>query len=403
MTYLLEIIRSGFSSLMVNKLRTFLTMSGVIIGIATMIGIASLINGINRAVIEEMESLGPNVICISKDETGITFSLPRGRTRQINYNEVNALRRSCSAIDVISMVAKWSGEVSYGGRIKSFATIYGVDEDYLRIAGLTLADGRFFTGAEVERGRPCVIGKKVAETLFGKSPAIGMPISIRGQGFKVIGVLEEVGMASGTTYDDAILIPYLRYRRMFIDRPTDYALVIPKKDVSVDEACEQIRYSLRSIRRIPRGANDTFAVLTKEAMLETHNRLTSTLYLAVKVVSSIALVVSSVGIINIMLVSVMERTREIGLRKAVGATRKAVALQFLVESVILTLTGGIFGVAFGYIMVALASRTGKLPISLNPSVVPLAFSLCCGVGIFSGLYPAVKAAFLDPVEALRYE
>ena len=402
MTWVLEALRIALLSLLANRLRTLLTVLGVIIGIATIIGMLALINGINRSVLAEFERLGPNVIYITRDEPGLHVG-DTGRPRKhLTYSEVAELRRRCTSIDRISIVSQVRSPVSYRGN-NDIATILGVEADYDEIASLNLADGRFFTELEEDKSRVCVLGAAVAANLFGKVSPVGKMIDIEGQRFRVIGLLEESGLVLGSRYDEALLISYHWCRAMFGEQIQDYVMLLPVKSIDPEDAVEHIRLTLRAIRRIPLDGEDSFAISTHETMLEAYNELTGSIYWVMRIVASVALLVSGIGIMNIMLVGVMERTREIGLRKAVGANRAAIALQFLIEAVVLTLVGGILGIGVGYLIRIVVGSLTPLPASVPVWAVPFAIGICCSIGIFFGLYPALRASGLDPVKALRYE
>jgi len=401
-TWVLEALRIALLSLLANRLRTLLTVLGVIIGIATIIGMLALINGINRSVLAEFERLGPNVIYITRDEPGLHVG-DTGRPRKhLTYSEVAELRRRCTSVDRISIVSRVRSPVSYRGN-NDIATILGVEADYDEIASLNLSDGRFFTKLEEDKSRVCVLGAAVAANLFGKVSPVGKMIDIEGRRFRVIGVLEESGLVLGSRYDEALFIPYYWCRAMFGEQIQDYVMLLPVKSIDPEDAVEHIRLTLRAIRRIPLDGEDSFAISTHETMLEAYNELTGSIYWVMRIVASVALLVSGIGIMNIMLVGVMERTREIGLRKAVGANRAAIALQFLIEAVVLTLVGGILGIGVGYLIRIVVGSLTPLPASVPVWAVPFAIGICCSIGIFFGLYPALRASGLDPVKALRYE
>jgi len=404
MTWFWGIVMIALKSLAANKLRTVLTVLGVVIGIGTIIGMLSLINGINRSVTEEFERLGPDVLYVTRDEPGIHVDVGRKRDRkEIELEEVEELLRRSASLDRASMVSERRSRAGFKGARTGIITVRGVQWDYADVASLPLEQGRPFTPSEDLKSRVCILGGNVVETLFGRTSALGREVEIEGRGFSVVGVLEKTGMVFGSSYDDVVIVPYRAATAIFGESPEDYVMAVPRAGVALDEAIEETRVVLRAIRKIPPGREDTFAISTQESLLETYNRLTGTIYWVMRIVASIALLVSGVGIMNIMLVAVMERTREVGLRKAVGATRAAVMGQFLVEAVVLTLMGGVLGIALGFLIRLGVDLGTPLPASVPAWAVPMALGICCGVGIFFGMYPAVRASGLDPVEALRYE
>jgi putative ABC transport system permease protein len=398
------IVVIALKSLAANKLRTGLTVLGVIIGIGTIIGMLSLINGINESVTEEFKRLGPNVVYITRDEPGIHMGAREDRNREaVELEEVEELVRRSGTVGRASIIAERRGRAAFRGTHTGMLTVRGVLADYADVAKAPLEQGRFFTPSEDRKSRVCVLGSNVAETLFGKAAALGKEIELEGRGFSVVGVLEKTGMVFGSSYDDVVTIPYRAAIAIYGKSPEDYAMAIPREGVALAEMMEETRVVLRVIRKIPPAGEDNFAISTQESLLETYNKLTRTIYWVMRVVASVALLVSGIGIMNIMLVAVMERTREIGLRKAVGATRVAVMVQFLVEAVVLTLMGGLAGVALGFLIRLGVDLGTPLPASVPAWAVPMALGICCGVGIFFGFYPAFRASGLDPVEALHYE
>jgi putative ABC transport system permease protein len=398
------IIRIALGSLAANKLRTALTVLGVIIGIGTIIGMLSLINGINRSVTEEFERLGPNVIYVTRDQPGLHLETGAGKQRKrIRLEEVEELERRCGSLDMVSMVAERRGRVSFKGSRTGMITVRGVLADYADVAKVPIAEGRFFTAAEDRKSRVCVLGSEVVKTVFGRMRPLGRTVDIEGRSFVVVGVLEETGMVFGSSYDNVAIIPYRAAKGIFGEDPTDYVMAVPRSGLALGEVIEEVRTTLRLIRKVGPGKEDGFAVSTQESLLETYNRLTGTIYWVMRIVASIALLVSGIGIMNIMLVAVMERTREIGLRKAIGATRAAIMGQFLVEAVVLTLIGGVAGIALGFLIRLGVDLGTPLPASVPVWAVPMSLGICCAVGLFFGLFPAFRASGMDPVEALRYE
>jgi putative ABC transport system permease protein len=282
-------------------------------------------------------------------------------------------------------------------------TVRGVSHDYEDVGKVAVDEGRFFTEAEDRKSMVCVLGAGVVKAVFGRVPPVGREIEIDGRKLRVVGTLEATGSVFGTSSDDIALVPYRVVLEVFGRSRDNIAMMLPREGVRVEDAMDDVRVTMRVIRKIPPGKADGFALSTQESLLETYNKLTGSIYWVMRIVASIALLVSGIGIMNIMLVAVMERTREIGLRKAIGATRKAIMAQFLVEAVVLTLMGGAVGIALGFLIrIGVAAGT-PLPASVPAWAVPMAIGICCAVGIFFGAYPALRASALDPVEALRYE
>lgn len=398
------IVRIALKSLWANKLRTVLTTVGVIIGIGTIIGMLSLINGINRSVMQEFKKLGPNVVYITRFEPGLHVGV-RGQheRRKIIFSEVEKLKRRAGSIDKMSIVSDGRGRVGFQGRRTGMVTVRGVSSEYADVGKVAIDQGRFFTGAEDRRSMVCVLGANVVESIFGKGSPIDREVEIEGRKFQVVGTLEATGVVFGQSSDDIALVPYRAVREIFGDSNENIVMALPREGTGVEDAINDLRVAMRVIRRIHPGKEDDFALSTQESLLETYNKLTGSIYWVMRIVASIALLVSGIGIMNIMLVSVMERTREIGLRKAIGATRMAVMGQFLVEAVVLTLIGGVVGIALGFFIRVGVALATPLPASVPVWAVPLALGICCAVGIFFGFYPAFRASGLDPVESLRYE
>ncbi len=403
MNWLGETIRIALASLRANKLRTLLTVIGVVIGIGTIIGMLSLINGINRSVMNEFERLGPNVLYLTSEEPGIHVGRDRRDRKVVTLEEVEALRRRCRSLERISIIAEGRGRAGYRGRKSGMLTILGSQADYVDIANLDIDGGRFFDRLEGEKAHVCVLGKGVVETLFGPVSPLGKEVEIQGRTFKVLGTLSESGTMLGHSFDDTAVIPYRWFQALFGKTRQEYAMASPGSDVDLNDAVDDLRLTMRLVRKIPLAEEDGFAVSTQETLVDTYKKLTASVYWVMRIVASIALLVSGVGIMNIMLVVVMERTAEVGLRKAVGAPRKAILGQFLIESVLMTLTGGLVGVGLGYLIRFVVSSATPLPASVPIWAVPLSLMICCAVGVFFGLYPAVRASGLDPVRALRYE
>jgi len=401
--FLLETTMIALKSLRANKLRSILTILGVVIGIGTIIGMLSFINGINESVMEELKRLGPNVFYITRDKPGIRVGHGRDRPPEIELEEVEGIRRRVESLSGITMVAEDRSRVFFRTRRTGMMTIRGVQSDYAEVSKVDIADGRFFQRMEGRKSRVCILGSGVVEAIFGKLNPIGREVEIKGRKFKVIATLEESGQIFGSTFDEVAIVPYEWFNVLFGTGRDEYAMALPVEGADVFDTIEEVRLAMRAERRIALGKEDNFALSSQESVTDTFNQLTASIYWVMRIVASIALVVSGVGIMNIMLVVVMERTREIGLRKAVGAPRAAILGQFLVESIVLTLTGGIIGIGFGYLLRFLVAVGTPLPASVPVWAVPLAVGICCTIGVFFGFYPALKASGMDPVEALHYE
>jgi putative ABC transport system permease protein len=403
MSWLWETVRIAFVSLRANKLRTMLTVIGVVIGIGTIIGMLSLINGINGSVMKEFERLGPDVLYLTSEAPGIHVGRDRRDRPPVTPEEVESLRRRCRSLSRISIVGEARGKVAYRGRKTGMLTVSGVQSDYVEISKLDISEGRFFDLMEGEKSRVCILGSGVIETLFGDMSALGREVEINGNTFRVLGTLRESGTILGQSLDDTAIIPYRWFRVLFGKTAQEYAMASPTAGTDLEDAVDDLRMSMRLVRKIPLGKDDDFAVSTQETLVDTYKKLTGSIYWGMRIVASIALLVSGVGIMNIMLVVVLERTAEIGLRKAVGAPRRAIMGQFLIESVMMTLTGGAIGLGLGYLIRVIVAAATPLPASVPIWAAPISIMICCAVGVFFGLYPAVRASGLDPVRALHYE
>jgi putative ABC transport system permease protein len=401
-----------------HKLRSGLTILGVVIGTITIIVIAAFVSGIQSRVTKEIESFGTNSIYIYKFEPGFNFNPSREERmrKPLSYEDALAIRDECPSVThvspFLSPVAFDQGSltqrvpVRYRDTEMLNATVTGCLTAYFRMGNVDIAEGRFFTEAENEhREDVIVIGQDVANTLFPGLRPVDKEILINGRYFRVIGVLEK--RDNFLTPDDdpnnenkSIYLPYESLRKMFPNLKDNF-IIAQAQIGSLDRAQEEIRQVLRKRRNVAYSAPDNFGVSTADQIMEQFAAITGGVFLLMVAISSVGLLVGGIGVMNIMLVSVTERTREIGVRKAIGARRRDIVLQFLVEASTLTSLGGVLGILIGWGI----AEVVKL---ILPTFVPLwapivGFVVSVGLGIGFGIWPAWKAAKLDPIEALRYE
>lgn len=392
-----------------HKLRTLLTMLGVIIGTGTIIGVGAILTGFDGAVTNVLKSFGPNSVIVSRTPAFQTSDLtPEQRARkQFTHEDGVTLREECEACLRVSammwpnhfpVVAKYKGNAIYQAQLR------GVEESYAESGQIDMHHGRFFTEAEDRHSAPvAVIGADIEKGLFGEENAIGKSILVDGQQFRVIGSMYRPSATFFDSSDNRILVPFFSMRKAY-PSAKDVAFVIAAQDGMLPRAEDEIRTILRIRRHVPPNKPDNFELSTAQQMVEQFRQITSMTFLVMIVLSSIGLLVGGIGVMNIMLVSVTERTREIGIRKAVGARRVDIIVQFLLEASVLTGLGGLLGLVLGW-GIALLS---KLVFSSLPTTVPAWAAITgvvvsVGVGLFFGIWPASKAAKLDPVIALRYE
>lgn len=399
----------AFDTIRAHKLRSLLTMLGVIIGTGTIIAVGSILTGFDGAVTNVFKSFGPNAIIVSREPAFRTSDLtPEERARkQITYENVVAIREQCSACNRVSamlwvnhgpIVSKYKGNAVYQTRLQ------GMEESYAQTGQVDMNKGRFFTEIEDRHRAPvAVIGADVEKGLFGEENPIGKLITVDGQQFQVIGTMHRPSASFFDSSDNRVFLPFFAMKKVY-PNALEVAVSVTAKDAMLPVALDQIRSLLRVQRHIPPNKPENFAISTAEQMVEQFRQITSMTFLVMIVLSSIGLLVGGIGVMNIMLVSVTERTREIGIRKAIGARRQDITVQFLLEASVLTGLGGIAGLALGW-LIASASKLvfTSLPIAVPAWAAISGIVVSVGVGLFFGIWPANKAAKLDPVQALRYE
>ncbi|MBN1503874.1 MAG: ABC transporter permease [Candidatus Eisenbacteria bacterium] len=402
-----ESIRMALSSLMTHKLRAGLTVLGIVIGITTVVGMVSLVQGLNQSMARQIRSMGTSVLYVRKYEPGLFMGeLPESLRHREDFEvaDAEAIERLCPSVAAAVPLTYTGGVFKYGDRETRSNYAVGTFPAYLDIQDLAVSEGRCFTEEEqAHRADVCVMGQDLLEALFPHSSAVGRWVSFGGKRFLVVGELEAKGKFLGQSMDDYALMPYSTLQKRF---GPDLDTYINAKPVSVEDtekAIDEIKEVLRRRRGIPPNKSEDFAVFTEDVLMDLYHKITGTFYIVMIAISSIALMVGGVGVTNIMFVSVTERTREIGVRMAVGARRKDVLLQFVIEAVVLTAAGGVIGIALGAGAGWLVEKLVHIPSAAPVWALLLGLGFSSAIGLFFGIYPAVKASRMDPVEALRYE
>jgi putative ABC transport system permease protein len=422
-----EVIAMAFETVRTNKMRSGLTILGVVIGITSIVGMTAIIRGFDQSLRDMIRAVGPNTIFVQR--FGVT-SFANGtefkeliKRPNITISDARAIETLAGTISLVDIELGAGGpptqrRVFYGNQKTKNIVVFGSTENFAEGTRIPIIGGRFFNGTEVQfRKNVCVLGNTPYQLLFapnGVDP-IGKMVRVGSERFEVVGVFDKRPSAGGFNLgqDDFVVIPYTAYQRIFglnpvrIGRnatllPIQIALV-PREGVAQDDAIADVERVMRARHGLKLDQPDDFDIVTQDAFLKLWDRISQGTFLALIVISSIALMVGGIGVMAIMSISVTERTREIGVRKALGARRAEVLFQFLMEAAFLTSLGGVLGIAFGAGIGFLISLLSGLPISLPWWSFAIGLGFSAAVGIFFGMYPAFKASRLDPIDALRYE
>jgi putative ABC transport system permease protein len=390
-------------------MRSVLATLGIVIGIVTVTLMGAAINGLDQAFIKSISALGADVFYVSRSnwlghDSYDTWIKTQRRRPPIRLREAEALARQLTLAAAVAPEEDDSRTVTYKTRSANSVQIIGTTEAYLQTSGVGVAQGRFLTAADSEGNQPiCVIGNDVATNLFrGQSP-LGERIKIEDQSFQVVGVLEKQGTMLGWSLDNRVIVPIRESLAVIWRRPTIDQIDVKADGLAqMDEAREELRQAMRHIRHLSPGEPDNFAINQQDQFVELFHSMTGTIAIIGLFVTSLSLFVGGIGIMNIMFVSVVERTREIGVRKAIGARRRNILLQFLVEAACICLLGGLIGLGIAWLATLAVSQL-LFPAALSWAIVAIALLVSLLTGVVSGFLPAWRAARMDPVEALRSE
>ena len=402
----LNILVSAFRALRRNKMRSFLTMLGIIIGVAAVIAMLAIGQGAEFSVQQQINALGTNVLIVlpGSQQTG-GLRVGAGSMTTLTEDDASAIQKECPAVALVSPGTRAGGQV-IAGNLNWATGIEGTGPDYLEIRKWSVEYGDFYTDQDIKAAsKVCVLGKTVADALFPESSPVGQTIRIRNVPCKVIGVLSRKGQnAMGQDQDDIILAPYTTVLRRLTWYPyLRQILVSATTPGNIAVAQSQIAELLRMRHRIAAYDQDDFTIRNQADLASAANATTQILTILLASIASVSLLVGGIGIMNIMLVSVTERTREIGIRMSVGARGWDILTQFLIEALVLSLLGGIIGILLGVGGSTAITKLAKWPTIITAFSIILSFGFSIAIGIFFGFYPARKAALLNPIEALRYE
>ena len=400
-----ECFGMAVNALLANKLRSLLTMLGIIIGVGAVIAMVSIGMGVRTSVADSFASLGSNMLIIMPGSTnhgGVRGAA--GSRKSLKYDDAKAIESKIKGIDYVSPTVSSSYQV-VNGNLNWNTSVEGVTPELMQIRAMKVENGSFISASDMnKRSRVAVIGPTVAANLFGAENPVGQNIRINNQPFKVIGITASKGQSIGQDQDDVIYIPLTTAQERMLAITHIHSVNIqvssPEK---MDQVQAEIENLLRQRHHIRAGMEDDFTVRNMTSLMESFTENTNMITLLLGSIASISLLVGGIGIMNIMMVSVTERTREIGIRKALGATSSNVLMQFMIESMVIGIVGGVIGIASGILLSKAIGAFGGLTTTVDILPVLVSFSFAVGIGLFFGIYPARKAARLDPIDALRYE
>jgi putative ABC transport system permease protein len=404
LTELYEGLLISWSAIRANKLRSVLTTLGIVIGIVTVTLMGTAIEGINRSFLNNISSIGADVLYVERFSWFI-------QTRQewfadmkrpaVSLDDVDAIQREMTMAEAVAPVVEEQTSVKYKRHGSSSAPVIGTTEQYQATGGLTVSEGRFLTAAECDGGRPvCVIGSVLATNLFQREPPIGQHIFVSGYPYEVVGVLDKIGGFASDT-DEAVILPIPQFTSLIDDSP-DYEIQVKVKNLAqLADAKDELRGVLRRARHIPPDAPDNFSIDQQDEFLKVFHQVAGTLAVIGLFITGLSLFVGGIGIMNIMFVSVAERTREIGVRKAIGAKRRTILIQFLMEAACICLIGGIIALLIAWPATLLVRKA--MPATMSPLVVCVSLFFSALTGLAAGIFPAWRAARMNPVDALRNE
>ena len=398
--------RIGLVSLRANLLRTVLTTAGIGIGVATLLAILGIIQGLNSSFERQLASMGTNSLFVSRFKwaSGSDEWWESRNRKELTLNEVKAIRAQSTHAVGVAPTAGTSVEVSFLGNSLPMVSSTGTTEDYLAVSGHELATGRFLSQIDDEdRKSVLVLGADVAESLFPGSDPLSARVLVDGHPFQVIGTLRRKGKFLDMDPNRAVVMPY-RTQVAFFGKPRFFQIIVGvRTPEELNRAQEELVGILRQVRRTPADKPDDFVINKPEQLMDVYKRLTGALYAVVAGIGLITLLVGGIGIMNIMLVAVRERTREIGVRRALGARKRTIVLQFLIEAAAVSAVGGALGTAVGLSLAEIIAQVTPLAAAIRPGTVVFGIGFAAVVGLLFGIWPAARAANLDPVEALRYE
>jgi putative ABC transport system permease protein len=403
-----EAVRIATASLWAHKMRTVLTLLGVVIGVMSVIAVVSVINGLNRYVAEKLFNLGADVFMVSRGPaivTNIDEYETTQKRKKFYLDDYDAVRDNCRSCAAIGASIDFHGaQVKYGSDYVSNTDVHGWTPEMPQLYDLDLTSGRHINRNDVAQASPvCTVGFDIADKLFPGVDPMGHEVHVDTGTCQVIGVGKKLGSVMGMSRDAWIVLPITTYRKIYAR--DDSLRIWGKADgtTTLDPTMDEVRMILRGRRHLAYGAADDFVIETNQSFLSIWGQLSGAFFGVTILIASISLVVGGIVIMNIMLVSVTERTREIGLRKSLGARQSDIRLQFLIESATIAAVGGLWGVVLGILLAKIVTWTTTLPSSVQPWSVVVGLLVALSVGLFFGIYPASKAARLDPVVALRSE